>query len=290
MYEFLNGKLSYFFAGALNKTTNEFFYDKDILKLHSYVNEKREIDKRIKRGLKTFVDSGAFSAMTRGIEINIDDYIDYLNKNEEYFYLYCQFDTIPFENITGEESAKKTIDNYYYMRSRLKNPDKLLYCFHCGEPFEYLENILNNDDQVKYIALGGVAKKKKSTRIEFLNKAFEVIKNSKNPNVKVHGFGIGDLDIITKYPFTSVDSTTWIWYGAFGSVFYEGNRVPVSERMKDNKKYYENLNKEKYDKFMKEIESHGFKIEDISKTPTVRHIVNILQIHNYLKKMEENNV
>ena len=287
MFDFLNKKINYFFAGALSKEVNEFFYDKDALRLHSYVNEKREIDKRNSLGLKTFVDSGAFTAMTKNIAFDLEAYIDYLNQNEEHFHLYCQFDTIPFGEIDGEESAKRTIDNYFYMRSKLKNKDKLVYCFHCGEDFKHLEKMLSLDEPIKYIALGGIAKKNKKIRYEFLDKAFEVIKNSKNPNVKVHGFGLGSIDIVEKYPFDSVDSTSWIWYGAFGGVFFENKRVPVSNQLKDRKNYYTKMKEEDLALLNKYIEVDNFKIEDLETTPSARHKFNALQIMRFLNKLEE---
>lgn len=285
MFNFINEVEGFplFFAGCYSKRINNFFDERNCLRLHSYAIEKKGILERIDKGLKTFVDSGAFTAMNKGIKLDIDEYINFLNQYEEHFLLYCQFDTIPVGEITGEQSARETKENYWYMRNKLKNPDKLLYCFHYGEDFKYLEEILNDDIKIPYIALGGLAKRGKKAREEFISKAFEVIKNSKNPNVKVHAFGVTSFDILEKYPFTSADSTSWLWNGVFGRIASKYGKFTVSDRKPDDKKHVDNLPEDLQKLIKEEIQSVGLDYETMKKVQDERNQFNILSFINWAK-------
>ena len=88
------------------------------------------------------------------------------------------------------------------MRERVKQPNKLLPVFHIGEDFKYLNNMCNailDGKHIPYIALGGTVGLDRKTKDTWYNTAFRVIKQSKNPNVKVHAFGMTSLDILEKY-------------------------------------------------------------------------------------------
>lgn len=267
MFNFINEVEGFplFFAGCYSKRINNFFDERNCLRLHSYAIEKKGILERIDKGLKTFVDSGAFTAMNKGIKLDIDEYINFLNQYEEHFLLYCQFDTIPVGEITGEQSARATKENYWYMRNKLKNPDKLLYCFHYGEDFKYLEEILNDDIKIPYIALGGLAKRGKKAREEFISKAFEVIKNSKNPNVKVHAFGVTSFDILEKYPFTSADSTSWIYFGRLGNLETSIGRINVSNKLTNEPNHYNKLTETEKITVLKEVQNRGYDFSTLEK-------------------------
>ena len=148
-------------------------------------------------GSKLFIDSGAFSMWTKGVEVNVDEYIDWINKRAKYIDLYGQVDAIPGNRTGGaptyqevREAAQKTWDNYLYMRPRMKKPEGLLYTFHVGEPKEFLKQALEwtdeNGKHIPYIALGGMVGKTTQVRRNFLKMCFDIIKKSSNPNVKVH--------------------------------------------------------------------------------------------------------
>lgn len=265
MFDFLNrNEFPLFFAGGVSNNIEEYIIEKDCLRLLSYANEKKLILKRCNRGLKTFMDSGAFSASTKGINIDIDEYIDFCNTHSENLHLYCQFDVIPVGDITGDESAKRTIENYNYMRPKMKEPNKLLYVFHCGEPFEYLEQMLNRtEDKLEYIAFGGLVRKRKKDRIAFMEKAFEVVKNSKNPNVKIHAFGMTSFDLLEQFPFTSADSTSWIHYARFGQVETSLGGIILSDRRTEEKNHFYKFDNDKQNIITNELQNEGFTINEL---------------------------
>ena len=101
-----------YYAGTRTKYAEDLLTEYGYHRLMSYVNEKGAIQKHCKAGRKVFVDSGAFSAMTRGIQINVDDYIDWLNQYSANMEKFCCFDHIGLSEDEYEQCAKDTWENY----------------------------------------------------------------------------------------------------------------------------------------------------------------------------------
>tara|TARA_R100000700_G_C3133189_1_gene117583 strand:- start:108 stop:845 length:738 start_codon:yes stop_codon:yes gene_type:complete len=147
--------------------------------------------------LKNFMlDSGGFSAYTRGIVIDINDYIGFVIKNKNIISDYFVLDDIT--------DYKKTMENQKYMETKGLTP---IPCYHTGEPLSVLEYYCKNYD---YISLGDLVPYARSKKklIQILDNCFSVI--SKYFPIKVHGLGMTNKTILEKYPFYSVDSTSWL--------------------------------------------------------------------------------
>jgi hypothetical protein len=162
-----------------------------------------------------FLDSGAFSVENSGVPIDIQEYIAYLQDNKEHIDIYANLDVI--------DNVEETLKNQKIMEKAGLKP---LPCFHMDEDFKYLRDYV---EKYPYIALGGMVGQDKKEIIPWLDKCFKIIcdKNGK-PRIKVHGFGIGDVELLWRYPFFySVDSTSWLRLGINGSV-----NVPKSKNGK----------------------------------------------------------
>ena len=251
-----------YLAGSSHKGFNPWMQDRGYNKLMSYVYDKNSVKKWCEyekehgnKGSKLFIDSGAFTMWTRGKEINVDEYISWINEYSDYISLYGQIDSIPGDIKTGatqeqvQEAAEKTWENYLYMRPKMKNPDGLLYTFHVGEPYEFLEQALNwrdeNGNKIKYMALGGMVGKPKPVKEDFLTRCYNMIHKSSNPNIKVHAFGMTSLDLLEKYSLTSADSTGWLMTAMTGSIFTNYGTVCLSERTEENTNNFVNLEEAK---------------------------------------------
>lgn len=188
-------------------------------KLHSYFHivnlEKKWWNMNKENNVNIFLDSGAFSAWTQGTNINIDEYIDFIKQNEKNIKIYANLDVISIDGKRpNEETAKKTLENQKIMEKAGLNP---LPCFHIGEPFKYLEYYVDN---YEYLALG-VAGVKGASLIPWLDECFSKYICDKRgyPKIKIHGFAITSVTIMIKYPWYSVDSTSWVVTGRHGGVF-----------------------------------------------------------------------
>jgi len=173
--------------------------------LRSFFDLKNNIEyvKKMKSKFNLFIDSGAFTAFTSNIEINIDDYIKFIK--EINIDIYASLDVI--------RNAQKSYKNFIYMRSKNLNP---IPTFHFGSKIEWLYELLYD---YKYIALGGMATpdiSNKDIRL-WLDRIFKII-YEKNNKLKVHGFGCSSEFLMECYPWHSVDSTSWLGCIKFGNM------------------------------------------------------------------------
>lgn len=295
-----------YFAGAQTPTVDDFIYNLGANRLYSYFSERKHIDnyiERIKTGKtnsKLIVDSGAFSAWTRGITINVDEYIEWLNERSEYITAAGQMDVIPGHIKNGAtfedtvHAAEGTWENYLYMRKRLKNPDILLYTFHIGEPIKFLKNALEwkdeNGNQIKYMALGGMVGKPRNARNQFLQMCYTEIFKSSNPNIKVHAFGMTDLELCKKYPITSADSTTWIIHGAQGRIRDEDGRyINISEKQAHIKENFVNIVPEQQERLHALFDKFGFSFDELKSNYIKRLLFNVSMMYEQFNNVDNRN-
>lgn len=171
-----------FLSEATNFLFSYHYYKSDIQKVRAKMWDKKN---------NYFIDSGAFSAHTLGKVINIDEYILFIKE--------LKFDTYANLDVIG--NSEKSFQNEAYMRAKGLTP---LPVFHFGENITYLDRILNSG--VEYFCLGGMVQA--ADLDEWLVNVWEHIHKNK-PGIKVHGFGLTDLELVLKYPWYSVDSSSW---------------------------------------------------------------------------------
>lgn len=238
----------FYFAGSQAVETENLIVELNANVLKSFVNDIRELPRWFeykKQGWKgkLLIDSGAFSIHRNTARANskqfqgksiIDAYIDWLNENDEYIDYAIELDHIP-----GEWGKIKTIEqfkeapivswnNYLYMYDRLKSPKKLMPVFHQGEDFKHLENILNSL-LPEYICISGNKELTNSQRESWYEQCYYIIQHSNNPNIKVHCLGSATLSNVIKYPFTSMDATSWIMTGAMGNILTSRGTIYVGD-------------------------------------------------------------
>jgi len=161
--------------------------------LASYYIFKKKIElikKCIKDGNEMFIDSGAFSAENKGAIIDIDDYCKYVIETGAT--VYAGLDVI------GDPVASaKNIE--YMERVYGLHP---IPTFHMGGSFDNLRKLFG----YPYIALGGMVFA--GGRREYCDEVWSIILREA-PGIKVHGFGMTNLDLMERYPWYSVDSSTY---------------------------------------------------------------------------------
>ena len=199
--------------------------------LYSQINNRGVLVKRFEAPTngKLLVDSGAHSAHTKGIELDLEEYIGFANDNIDKFTLYVQVDKIPGKYRMPKtakdwlEAPALSWENYLYMRERSKDPSKLVPVFHQGEDFKWLKNMcdytFSDGSHIPYIGLSPRGDVSLKDKYDFSAECFGVIQQSKNPNVKTHAFGATSLEMLERLPYTSADSTTWVLVSAFGQVW-----------------------------------------------------------------------
>lgn len=275
-----------YFAGSQNRKCDEYLISHQANRLHSQLNERNHIKYWVENKSeksKLFVDSGAFTAYTKGISVNVDEYISYINSISEYLTIFAQVDTIPGQfnkPKTLEEvlaAPAKSWENYLYMRDRVKEPDKLVPIFHQGEDYKWLRNMLEwTDNDGKHIPYIGISPAIDVPGMEsFLDKSFEIISESSNPNVKTHAFGMTRLQLLEIYPYYSADSTSWLMSGSMGSVYTPYGTIYVSDRRDTDKSYIKNQPQDAYNNIEAYINKLGYTMEEVRSNYVVRLLMNI---------------
>lgn len=165
------------------------------------------------------VDSGAFTAWTKGRPIDLDAYIGFLVDLEAKAAAgvlrldgYLALDVIPGEpgRLPTEDEARwatgKSLENLAKMRAAGLNPIPI---YHEGEPMDLLDAYVAEGHAV--IAIGATASRGKPELVDWLRPIFE-----RHPGQRFHGLAMTQRRVIEGFPFDSVDSTTWLNFCRFG--------------------------------------------------------------------------
>ena len=86
-----------YLASADDAKIMNWFYESDCPLLYSQLNNRNYIYKRFEAESngKLFVDSGAHSAHTKGVKLDLDEYIGFANDHIDEITLYVQVDKNP---------------------------------------------------------------------------------------------------------------------------------------------------------------------------------------------------
>lgn len=199
--------------------------------LYSQINNRGVLMKRFDAPTngKLLVDSGAHSAHTKGIQLDLEEYIGFSNEHMDKITLYVQVDKIPGVYLMPKtpkdftEAPELSWENYLYMREKSKDPDKLIPVFHMGEDMKWLRNMcdyrFSDGSHIPYIGLSPRGDVSLQAKYDFSAECFGVIQSSTNPKIKTHAFGATSLEMLEKLPYTSADSTTWVLVSAYGQVW-----------------------------------------------------------------------
>lgn len=163
--------------------------------------------------IKLFLDSGAYSAYSQGITIDIQEYIQFIKKYEDKLEVYANLDVI------GDAAA--TFKNQVTMERAGLKP---LPCFHYGDDFSWLKKYLSRGHE--YMALGGMVPISNADLLPWLDELWSnhLTDAEGLPIIKIHGFGMTSFQLMLRYPWFSVDSTSWIITGRNGSVYVPAYR------------------------------------------------------------------
>jgi hypothetical protein len=196
-----------------------------ILESYHYVKGQQYVDTMREQGAKVFLDSGAFSAHSLGVNISIDDYCQYIIRNRDI--LRVDGNAVMASVLDGIGDALKTWQNQLYMESQGATP---LPCFHYGEDPQYLDWYVQ---RYEYITIGGLVGKAQQDQEVWLDRMWNehMIDGSGRAKLKVHAFGMTAPSLMKRYPWHSVDSSSWIQAAAFGSIFTsEHGPLAVSDK------------------------------------------------------------
>jgi hypothetical protein len=200
------------------------------LESYHYIHREKAVERIRREGRKVFLDSGAFSAFTKGIEVDLPKYCDYILRNLDI--IEC-IDGQPLASVLDAiGDADGTWRNQRAMEDLGVRP---LPCYHYGEPVEVLEYYIAN---YTYITIGGMVPISTQQLKLWLDRLWDqyLTDDAGRPIVKVHGFGLTSLPLMMRYPWYSVDSSTWVQWAANGMVLVPGQVGQVDVSSKSSRK------------------------------------------------------
>lgn len=245
-----------------------------------------------------FIDSGAFSVHTGKASTTVDEYIEFLNSIDDDIDVFAQLDTIPGkfgQPKSAEdyaESARKSWDNYLYMRERVKSPHKLMPVYHYGEDFNALKNMLNwkdeNGEHLEYIGLSPANDVSIGLKNIYLKEMNDVIEASSNPTVKTHLYGYTSLNGLSKLDCYSCDSISHRLISGYCKILsINFGVISVSKRSrtsstKSNMSFLDLADEHNLNILVKEIEDTGFTLEEIQESSSARVVFTIRSIQKLI--------
>lgn len=256
-----------------------------ILESYHYVGKQRFVDEMRQSGGKVFLDSGAFSANSLGVDIDIDAYCDYIIRNRDI--LRVEDGVYMASVLDGIGDPLKTWRNQLYMEQRGAMP---LPCFHFGEDERYLEWYVQ---RYPYITIGGMVRTSAEDVMQWLDRIWDryLLDGSGHPRLKVHAFGVTTISLMERYPWWSVDSSSWIQAASFGSIYtVEHGPIAVSAlspSRHDAGRHLSNFTEIQRKHIEAQLEAEGFSYERLSTVYQSRAAFNML---GYMKlNVELNN-
>lgn len=250
-----------------------------ILESWHYVGKQSFVDHMRNNKARIFLDSGAFSAYTLGVELSVAEYCDYIKRNDDIIRL--EDGSVMASVLDGIGDPLQTYRNQLKMEAMGVRP---LPCFHAGEDERYLEYYVQNYD---YITLGGMVGSSTKQLMIWLDRMWDkyLTDGSGNARLKVHGFGITAVPIMEAYPWYSVDSSSWIQSAAFGSIILPGASrnnaaMPMSVSEKSPSRHVAGqhattLSDPEIDYVFKLLEDNGFTYERLSQVYESRAAYNL---------------
>lgn len=198
----------------------------NLLESYHYIHRQSIVDSIRADGRKVFLDSGAFSAFTKGVEIDLPKYCDYIIRNED---IIEKVDGVLMASVLdGIGDPLKTWQNQLRMEELGAKP---LPCFHYGEDERYLEWYI---ERYEYITLGGMVAQSDTQLYHWLDRIWDryLTDGSGRPKIKVHGFGVTTAGLMRRYPWYSTDSSSWVQIARVGGMLLlpEARVVNVSNQ------------------------------------------------------------
>lgn len=166
----------------------------------------KEIRESIRLKHELFLDSGAYSAFTKGKPVNLKDYGEFMLRQGHHFKYQANLDDIGDDGTISWDNMKKLE----------KMGCKPFPVFHYGDKPEYLLRML--DEGYPFLALGGLVGASNKVLQVWLDHVWGTYLTNPDGTAKtrVHGFGLTSQELMFRYPWYSVDSSSWVMKSIYG--------------------------------------------------------------------------
>lgn len=246
------------------------------LESYHYIQNERVLPSVKKRGESIFLDSGAFSMFTKNIEVNLEAYADFIKKHKKQIHVASNLDVIGRGNEKGTWANQKALERL---------GAEIAPVHHARDDDKWLHKYIA--EGYEYIFLGGMVPESTEYLKNWLDRIWGNIITDKSgrPKVKIHGFGLTTGSLLLRYPWFSVDSTTWAYNAGMGMIQIPStnpNKVvqilPFSAQSPARKKrgmHYDTISDIEREAIDRRIKAWGFKKKRLRNYASYRRMWNI---------------
>ena len=253
------------------------------------------------------VDSGAYSAWSKGKKFDIDEYINCLNSNKLIDTCFWAAEAVVIPGSFGVDpteeerlaAPEQSWKNYLYMIDRVRFPKKIVPIFHMGEDYKHLIRMLSykfkDGDVITYIGMSPRNDVHVGEKIKWYEETWKIINNEckklGREKPLTHNFGCTTISIMEQYPSCSSDSTSWVRSASFGNIMLVVNgkikMVYVSSRRLNSPEHINNQSpavKKAVEDACKKM-GHGMSIEALvnDEKGALRPLYNLFQLNEWKK-------
>lgn len=166
-----------------------------------------------------FLDSGAFAAYKCGFDIDVHEYAEFVQKEQDDVFVAAGLDVIGDAEATLRN--QEILDGYGI---------ETLPAYHYGEPSSFLRHYA---ETYNYIALGGIAQLGSNRKAvsQWLGWCFSIILDT-DPTTKVHGYAIQDEKLLMAFPWYSVDARSAHIIGCYGGIYTPWGTFKINKDVK----------------------------------------------------------
>lgn len=183
---------------------------------------QRKVERILNSFPRVFLDSGAFSfreymrkervsakEIEHELEQYIKQYVEFVRDWGDRFFVVAEVDV--------GDMYQKTKYREKLLQAGVKN---LLPVIHRRDTRAYVEYLCK---KYPYVGLGSIPDASYNYLCRYVSTRMRI---AAKYGTKVHGFAITNIEVIKRYPFFSVDSTTWVGGSKYGmSFFFDGHKL-----------------------------------------------------------------
>lgn len=179
-----------------------------------------------------FVDSGAFSAFSQGVEVRLTDYVRFVRENSRRITRFANLDVIgnPTETRRNQTRMERMGLRPLPVVHFGTDPNEIKAYADHGYQFQCLGGMVPHLSGASQAMRGGTS----HPLLTWLDRCHEV---AKEHGVVLHGFGATNPWMVSRYPWATVDSSTWCSGFRFGRAsLFDWRRkrmVPIQLRDRD---------------------------------------------------------
>lgn len=260
--------------GAVNTTSPQLAVMADykcewILESYHYIGKNKLAEIIRRKGDTIFLDSGAFSMFTQGIQVDLKAYAQYIKDNQDIIHVASSLDVIGQGHEQDSYDNVKTLESYGV---------RIQPVHHARDQDHWLQKYL--DEGYDYIFLGGMVPESTDYLRRWLDRMWEkyLMHPDGSPRVRVHGFGLTQIELMQRFPWFSVDSTSWVMTSRFGGIYLDFpadniyfpkgriEKVQFSSRsgnIKEFDRHYDNCPLDIQRAIRQRVEELGYRVEDL---------------------------